>query len=402
VADRPSRRVFPEDLVNLVIEADTLRREALGGEPSRFKPSQRVTVEPFFNLLGRAFGFAQSLLPWPIRQKADLWLNQKLAGHGPEFNPDLARVTSETVGLAQKVREQTGRWPALLVFTSHPETVGPLEWLRFEVIRQGLVIANAVATAEKPNAWVRPAPQCFLAIDPYALDTLSPAVGGFYAGWMHQLYLAWDRQPSTQSWIQRHWLLKGAGYERIFWRLLRRVRKNPVVMVISGGLPQNARLLYATREFAQRLPVRQQHKRAIEFALMRLLMQPVEGVRPAERGTLPAETRMAIAAWMKDFGMSDEDVNRWLEPFAGIFSRSVPDRVRLINILARRLALRGQPLLMLGVSHRDQAPHVALSEPHALFAFDEKLVAQRQTGQAAEWGGAEGFTRQFFRFFDLV
>jgi len=37
----------------------------------------------------------------------------------------------------------------------------------------------------------------------------------------YRVYLAWDRQPSTQTWIQRHALLRHTDSAYISWRLLR-------------------------------------------------------------------------------------------------------------------------------------------------------------------------------------
>ena len=93
-------------------------------------------------------------------------------------------------------------------------------------------------------------PQCFLAIDPYALDSVSLPVSAMYAGLMHSQYLVWDRQSSTQSWLQRNGLLAGTGHQRIAWRFLEALRSDPVLMVLAGGMPPNARLFYAAREWA--------------------------------------------------------------------------------------------------------------------------------------------------------
>ena len=354
--------------MNLVIANDARRRQAMGWEPARYKPRQRLWIEPGFNVLGRAFGLLTELFPWPIRRRLYVNLCQKMGGHAPEANPALPQVQQHCVSLAQELKRLTGQWPAFFVLTSHPETVGPLEWLRFEILRQGQMVANAVADAETPGALYRPHPQCFLAIDPYALDTVSPAVGGFYAGWMHQIFIAWDRQLSTQSWIQRHLLLRGTGYPRIGWRLLRALRKNPVLMVLSGGLPHNARLLYAAREYVQhlQLPRWPMPKRAVEKRLMEIVMEPVEGVQPTERGEIPPPTRAALAVFLKELGTSELQIEDLLHRFAERWKPAVPHRDRLFKVLLR-LVRRGKPLMILPIGHRNQIPHVALAEPWAIY-----------------------------------
>jgi len=105
-----------------------------------------------------------------------------MGGQAPEDNPELPGVIRQCVVMAQDLRRLSGQWPAFLVATSHPETVGPLEWLRFELLRQAQLVANAVAEEEKGGRLYQPHPQCFLAIDPYALDTVPASAGGFYAG----------------------------------------------------------------------------------------------------------------------------------------------------------------------------------------------------------------------------
>jgi len=290
-----------------------------------------------------------------------------MGAHAAEENPDLPRRAAESVALAKKLKMETGRWPAVLLLTSHGDTAGPFAWLRFEMLRQGLQIAQALTQAEWPGLFFRPAPECLLAIDPYALDTVPAAVGGFYSGWMRRVYLAWDRQPSTQSRIQRHFLLQGTGYDRIAWRLLETLRSGvPVLMVLAGGLPHNARLLYGAREFMQRLrlPRWPYPKRAAEKKMMEILMRPVGGIRPAENGDLPPAAEEALDRLFAELGIGPAERPALLGRFKQEFRLAIPRRERLARVLARRLALKGQPLLLLNIRHRtDASPHVQLGEP---------------------------------------
>jgi hypothetical protein len=291
---------------------------------------------------------------------------QPLGGHPPEANPELPDRIKQTVRLAQDLKAKTGQWPALLVLTSHPETEGPLHWLRFELLLKGLQIADALVEAQKPGAWYAPHPKCLLAIDPFALDTVSVPIGAFYGAWMHRIYLAWDRQPSTQSWIQRHLLLRDTGYDRIAWRLLRTLKTDvPVVMVLSGGLPYNARLLYAAREFVQRLSVKRWKvpKRQAQKELMEILMMPEGDVWPADQGDIPPGKRQAVLQAFTRWGLPGDQAEPALAELVEEFKLPVPHRARLFCVLQGRLVKKGKPLLVVRLDHRETPPYVHISAP---------------------------------------
>jgi hypothetical protein len=388
-------KATPEALINAVIVADDLRRRARGLESTRAAvalqtgtPSwQRVFVEPFFNVLGALWGQLMYFLPWPLRKRFVQWVNLKLSGHPALEDPKLRERAAETVRLAHLLKTKTGRWPALFVLTSHPDTEGPLEWLRFELVRQGFEIADAYTEARRPKALFRPHPKAFVAIDPFALDTVPAAAAGFYSGWMHRIYMAWDRQPSTQSWIQRHFLLRDTGYEKIVWRLLACLRSDvPVVMVLSGGLPYNARFLYAAREFVQRLspPRWKVPKRQAQLEILNLLMKPEGNAWPADTGELPASTQQAIRSALERWGIAAEKTGALLQEFAEEFKLPVPYRARLMRVLEARFASRGKPLIVVPVSHGNTPPHVWVEPPMSIpdsadvTAFS-KLFADRLT-----------------------
>lgn len=365
-----SQRVTPEDLVSTLVRADTLRRKHQGQPLSKYRPSQRVFIEPFFNVLGLAFGAFMSALPWPLRARMVQWVNIKMAAHDPEPGPNLPQITQETVRLARDIQDKTRTWPAMLVFISHPDTMGPLQWLRFEILRQGLLIADAMAEECSPGAWYKPHPRCFLAIDPFALDTISPAVGGFYSGWMHRFYMAWDRQPSSQSFLQRHLLLRGTGYDRVIWRLLRMLRKNvAVLMALPGGLPYNARLLYAAREFINRLiPNHWPHpKRFYQQRMMEILMQSYDGVLPAAEGVISPKAETRIGELLRELGLGEGDIQRAMEELRVEFKLEVPYRQRLFRVLLKRLVERGKPLIFLGVGHATERPYCRIAKPWAVY-----------------------------------
>jgi hypothetical protein len=366
----------PEDLINKVIAADALRRQARGERRARFKPSQRVWIEPFFNLLGLLWGQITLLLPWPLHKPYVQWVVHQMGGHTPIENPELPRRMEETVRLARDLKAKTGQWPALLVLMSHPETEGPLEWLRFEIMCQGLQVADAVIEARAPGSLYPGHPRCLLAIDPYALDTVSPAVAGFYAAWMSRIYLAYDRQPSTQSLIQKHLLLRKTDYTRIAWKLLWHLKKDtPVLMALGGGLPFNARLLYSAREFVQRLrPARWNvSKRTAQIELMEILMMPEELAPPAQAGELPQAKQQAIREALIRWGLPSQEAEGRVREFVEEFKLPVPYRARLFRVLGRRLVARGKPLILLPISHHDTPPYIQIASPVAIEKTTEDI-----------------------------
>ena len=359
-------KVMPEDLMDLVIAADSILRQNRGDEPSHPAYWKRTWIEPWFNLLGWMMGQVLVCLPWPLRWRADQMITTAMGGRPDQAPAQLEAARRDFAALAQRLRDQTGTWPATMVFMSHPATTGALEWLRFELVREGLLLGNSVTQANGPGRLYRPAPQAFLAIDPFALDTVPTPAAGWYAGFMHRIYLVLDRQSGTQGFLQRHLMLRGSGYTRIAHRLLRRLKHDiPVVMVLPGGLPHNARLLYAAREFVQGLPVRRwpYPKRTAQKKWMEAVSQPVNGTLPIQQGELPSATRTELKSLLREWGFSDGEHARWLDAFEKEFRQSSPYRTRLFRLLVRRLVARGKPLLWISVAHRESSPYIQLASP---------------------------------------
>ena len=252
------RQVTPEDLVDTVIAADDLRRKARGLSSTRAAASLTGTNHPGNAFLSNPYlicsdrSGASSCFSCPVCSASPTFNGSPAMGaYRPGLeNPELAailRKESRTAGKNQKVAcpgpENQNRPVA---GAPHPH-LSP---------RYGRASAMAAFRTFAPRAADRRCgggrakagrvvcvhPKCFLAIDPFALDTVSVPVGAFYGAWMHRIYLAWDRQPSTQSWIQRNLLLRQTGYDRILAASPDLKADIPVVMVLSGGLPYNARL----------------------------------------------------------------------------------------------------------------------------------------------------------------
>jgi hypothetical protein len=379
--------VKPEDLMDVVLAADNYRRVRNGYPPCKIKRSRRVWIEPLFNALGWAMGQALVAMPWALRWRADQRIIGWMGARPESASPRLPDVSREIVALAARLTELTGQRPALMIFTSHPETTGDLEWLRFEVMRQGLMLANAwVEGAGK--GFYRRAPECFLAIDPFALDSVPTPVAGWYAGFMNRIYIVWDRLSGTQSTLQRNVLLRKTGYATVALRLLRRLKQAvPIVMMLPGGLPQNARLFYAAREFVGRLPVPRwpYSKRLAQKKWMEIVARPVDGVLPAENGEIPASVQAELRRLLAEWGIAERDQERQLEDFSREFRQTVPYRTRLFRFLLNRLVARGKPLMWVAVSHRDRPPFIQIASPWAAYrATDGGLRLIRGAGSAVE------------------
>ena len=201
---------------------------------------------------------------------------------------------------------------------------------------------------------------------------------------MHRIYLAWDRQPSTQSWIQKNLLLRGSDFSRIGWRLLRSLMRDvPVLMVLAGGLPYNARLLYGAREFVQALPIRlwKIRKRRAQKELMEILMKPEGGVWPPEQGEIPPGTLQAIRRSMAAWGLPPEGIESALQRFQEEFRRPNPYRKRLFHVLVDRIIKKGKPLILLGIGHSETAPYVQISEPVEISGDSDPAALAQRFGQ---------------------
>lgn len=397
-------KVMPEDLMETVVRAALWSAKSGNATTPRHSRFTRRWIEPWFNAAGWMLGQVLASMPWPLRWRGDQAIARALGARPSATPASFEARKRDCVALAGRLHRETGQWPALMVFTSHPPTLGSLEWLRFELVREGLLLANAMVDASPARRYLRSAPQCFLAIDPFALDTIPPAVAGLYSGFMHRIYLVWDRQSGTQSWIQRHLLLRGTGYDRIARRLLACLKRDaPIVMVLPGGLPPNARLLYTGREFILRLPVSRwpYPKRTAQKKWMEALARPVEGELPIETGELPAATRQELDALLAAWGISPAERSRWLEVFAQAFRPAVPARPRLFQFLLKRIAAKGKPFLWVGVMHRDQAPYVQVTAPWGAYKTadgDLRLIrgAEGSTEVISDIGRvAADFSREF-------
>jgi len=179
-----------------------------------------------------------------------------------------------------------------------------------------------------------------------------------------------DPYQTVKGWLQRHLFLRHTGYEYIWRRLLDRLKHGvPVVMVLPGGLPHNARLLYAAREFILKLPITRwpYSKRIAQQKWMDVLRRPVQGKRPCEKGEIPPASRESLRQLLGEWGLPDAERDPCLELFEREFRQEVPYRTRLMRVLLQRLAARGKPVLLMAIAHSDHEPYVRLATPWGFY-----------------------------------
>ncbi|UPT74365.1 MAG: hypothetical protein M0D55_01050 [Elusimicrobiota bacterium] len=145
--------------------------------------------------------------------------------------------------------------------------MGDLAHLNFELVRHSTLALRAVRG--------RPCrPRLVVAIDPFALDTITVAEEGVYAGYMGNFHLGIDRlalgrgHPGPAMSPHTRW-------DRMPLRLFRWLGEGREVgMVLSGGVPATGRVLYGVREWARRARSQSPLRARPAEALARLRAHP--------------------------------------------------------------------------------------------------------------------------------
>lgn len=375
----------PEDLIALASQADLDRRQRAG---ERFPPFPRwrrwtrATLQPFFIFLGMGVGAVVLLGSARRRRRFENWVLQRMAGYeGEPLDDEAIDAIRKAVQFQKTCIEKWGEEPSVLLLTSHPLTTGPVQWLRFEVMRTALLVGCILSRH----------PRFILAIDPFALDTVPWRWASLYAGLVSVLHLAWNRQFTRTPHLQRRLFFRQRTYRTIAGDVLRSLRRRvPVAFAYPGAVDRNARLLYTTKEFLQRLyrearrrdprglyerlfqagwvsasdweAVRQGHRRLnalryIEREVVRWLSTlPPDAERPChETGQLSPSIRERLIRLVALLGYSSPDAHARVEAWEQEFQRRVPYRERLWRVLLRRVVGRDIPLLVMIVSHNESA-----------------------------------------------
>ena len=234
-----------QDLMRVVTKAYEIRLEAEATVLPAKPELQRIFLEPFSRAAGMIVAAVMELMPadWTValHNKGLMALS---AGRNYPFDP-LSPAVVAARALAARLEKESGLAPALLAAISHPPVMGDLAHLNTELVRHAMLALREVRG--------RPCrPRLVVAIDPFALDTLSLLEEGFYAGYMGSFHLGLDRlalgrgHPGPLMSPQARW-------DRMPLRLFRSLSEgHEIGMVLSGGVPEPRRVLYGAREWARR------------------------------------------------------------------------------------------------------------------------------------------------------
>jgi hypothetical protein len=230
------------------------------------------------------------------------------------------------------------------------------------------------------------------------------------------------------------------AWPRLAWRLDRRLAEGgEVVIAVSGGVPETARLLYAAREWIaaqrQKSPLRGRPAEVLRRlrqdegfrrfeaegplgpglrrSVWRMLEgwtvsaaagHPCSGAVPgsssAEAGRLEPEAWEAFAAGLSALGLTQEQRDEARAALAEEWPRQTPWRRRLFRHFAGRILARGRPLLFVPVVHRWGArPGIVVGEAWSWQAMAAGRISGRVLGDAPrQWQGtADEFAVEFGR-----
>lgn len=356
-----------QDLLRVVTRAYELEVERTGTVlPVKGDIARRWLSAPF-----RAFGVCVAWIMETLPAEWAMSIHDRaygaLSGRAYPFDPS-SPVLARARALAARVEAETGAPPALLAAISHPPTLGELSHLNFALGRHALRALRVLRG--------RPCrPRHVVATDPFALDTVSAAEEGFYAGYMGTYHLGIDRLALGRAGAWR-FLTPRASWFSMPWRLLRFLGEGGEAgIILAGGVPSTGRVLYGVREWARHAraasPLRGapgEVSRALrgdesfarfERAAAATLHLPRSSWRLVEvwlmaaaAGLLPGETLEAAAAAALECLSVPRDRRRaLLEELLRESSRETPTRRRLFRVIAGRV-LRRRPVVFVPIVHR--------------------------------------------------
>ena len=231
-----------QDLMSILTGAGE-RAIARGGIVlPRKDPWARSLLEPPFNLGGLLVRAVLERMPADrVLAIHDAVYRRLAEGRSYPFQED-APVLLRAKAEAQRLAEAAGRECALVGLVSHPPVLGEMGHLNFELVRHAGLALRAVRG--------RPCrPRNVVAVDPFALDTAGLVAEGLYVGFMGLYHLGLDRLAFVRSALSAR-IVGETAWPRVVWRLDRRLADGgEVVMAVSGGVPETARMLYTMREW---------------------------------------------------------------------------------------------------------------------------------------------------------
>ena len=405
------------------------RRKRLGGPvPWGKNHPLRPWIEPPLIMAGAAIGKAVSLLPSEWSLKVHDGFFRALSGRRSLSFDERSPAMESARGLLRRLDGARGRCP-ILALTSHPDPWGEEAALNFDLMH---VAMHALQSLRGPGA----RPRLVVAIDPFALDTVGLHMEGLYAGAMSGYrHLVLDRMCHSRGAAGR-FLLSGAAWPSAAGRLLGELRAGgEIVMVLAGGVPTTARLLYAVREWVWRsrlasprrsepTRIRRELQKIPEFADLGLgrsgrplggrnlwrhlemrflsIFGGLEGCGTpegclADTGRVCAAERRLLDRFLDALGLGTASRLEAIGSLEAEAARETPYRTRFFRLLARRLLPHG-PLLFLPLRHRaGVSMRIDVGEPWAWEGPADGGVAAIEPGiPPRHWfGGAEEFARRF-------
>lgn len=230
------------------------------------------------------------------------------------------------------------------------------------------------------------------AVDSFALNMLAMAQEGMYAGFTGTYHLGFDRLAHHRSRASRL-LLGRARWEHLPWRMIETLSQGREAgMVLAGGVPMTARVLYTVREFLVRLrgkrdallqpsqvlrrlqdenrdfagffeselvgkSLRRSAWRMIEAWIAgRMVGEWPPGTRASlsdvDAGRVTDDLLTALRSVAQAMGIEGAALEEELLGLQEEFSRETPYRERFFRFLAQRILSRSKPVILLPFVHQ--------------------------------------------------
>ena len=301
--------------------------------------------------------------------------------------------------------------------------MGDLSHLNFEFVRHAMLALRRLRG--KPCR-----PRLVVAVDPFALDTLSVPVEGLYAGFMGSYHLGFDRMCLERGSVSAR-LLARSAWHRMPFRLFEALRAGEEVgMALSGGVTTTARVLYCLREWLGRRraespllgrpqEVRKRLRSVPAFEAMERSSGPVTSVwrameawamagfscaaapgalPAAETGFLGGADKTLAEDCLEALDIPGERRGPALAELAEEIRRETPYRERFFSAVARRIVESGRPLVLIPIAHKEGGV-LGVEEKNAwawLRAGNGKLSASSSAAPETPWeGSVADFSRRF-------
>ncbi|MEK7389266.1 MAG: hypothetical protein AAB036_06180 [Elusimicrobiota bacterium] len=356
-----------QDLMRVITKSceDRVNREGLS-LPIKTE-AQRRYLEPVARAMGIAFSMVMEIIPadWG-NALHDSACRSLAGGRSYPFDPESETLRGARAE-AERLALQCGRRPALLAAMSHPPVLGDLAHLNFELGRHTSLLLRAVR-GESCR------PRLVVAVDPFALDSVSIIEEGLYAGYMGSFHIGLDRLAMGRGHAGPA-LSPQTRWDRMPLRLLRTISGGGEVgLVLSGGVPETGFVLYGIREWVRRAalssPLRstpEAVRRAVRsdasysrFESVRpdILATPLSAWRLLEvwlmsvaSGFVPDQSLEAAAGEVLScLAVPEAERRRLMNELRREMKHETPVRRRLFRLIAARAA-RARPVILLPVVH---------------------------------------------------